>query len=42
MGNYEISPEAKEDLYRIYEYGVNNFGERLADIYLVFQYSTHF
>ncbi len=33
MLNYKLSPEAKEDLYRIYKYGVLNFGEKRADEY---------
>lgn len=33
MRDYELSPEAKEDLFRIYEYGYINFGEKKADEY---------
>lgn len=33
MNHYEISTEAKEDLFRIYKYGVLNFGEKKADEY---------
>ena len=33
IANYEIPTEAKEDLFRIYEYGFLNFGERRANEY---------
>ncbi len=33
MGNYRLSEEAKEDLYRIWQYGLENWGEAEADNY---------
>ncbi len=33
MANYKLSNEAKEDLIRIYEYGVKKFGEIQAELY---------
>ena len=33
MGNYRLTEDAKEDLRRIYRYGVINFGEAQADLY---------
>jgi len=33
--NYFLTREAKEDLWRIYEYGVFKFGESQADKYLI-------
>jgi toxin ParE1/3/4 len=33
MGNYRLSEEAKEDLIRIYQYGVKRFGMSQADRY---------
>ena len=33
MENYKISLEAKEDLRRIYHYGLKNWGEEQADKY---------
>lgn len=33
MNKYFLTREAKEDLWRIYEYGVRQFGEAQADIY---------
>ena len=33
MGNYLLSTQAKEDLYRIYQYGILNFGEKKAEEY---------
>lgn len=33
MGNYRLTEDAKEDLRRIYRYGVNKFGEAQADRY---------
>jgi toxin ParE1/3/4 len=33
--NYFLSREAKEDLWRIYEFGVYRFGETQADKYLI-------
>ena len=33
MRNYRISNQAKNDLRRIYTYGVKEFGEQLADKY---------
>ena len=40
MANYLISNSAKEDLIRIHQYGVHQFGERQADKYFeaFFQY----
>lgn len=35
MYNYFLSREAKEDLWRIYEFGVYRFGETQADKYLI-------
>ncbi|ANQ51847.1 type II toxin-antitoxin system RelE/ParE family toxin [Flammeovirga sp. MY04] len=33
MANYKLSNVAKEDLIRIYRYGVEQFGEKKADKY---------
>jgi toxin ParE1/3/4 len=33
MANYKLSEEAKEDLIRIYQYGVKRFGMSQADRY---------
>lgn len=33
MANYKISPEARDDLKRIWFYGLDNFGEKAADKY---------
>ena len=33
MARYKITTEAKEDLIRIYHYGVQRFGEKQADKY---------
>ena len=33
MSNYRITEDAKEDIRRIYSYGVRNYGEKQADIY---------
>lgn len=33
MSNYKISNVAKEDLIRIYKFGVANFGTAKADVY---------
>ena len=33
MYTYKLSANAKEDLRRIYNYGVENFGEPQADLY---------
>ena len=33
MSNYRITEDAKEDIRRIYCYGVKNYGEKQADIY---------
>jgi toxin ParE1/3/4 len=33
MANYQLSEEAKEDLFRIYQYGVAQFGETQAEKY---------
>ncbi len=40
MAKYKLSNEAKEDLIRIYKYGVKKFGETQADKYfdLFFEY----
>ncbi len=34
MANYRLSPEAKDDLIRIYTYGMLKFGETQAECYL--------
>lgn len=34
MANYRLSPEAKDDLIRIYRYGALKFGKTHAEIYL--------
>ena len=33
MVNYKLSNAAKDDLIRLLHYGVQNFGETLADLY---------
>ncbi len=33
MGNYRVSPEAKNDLYEIWLYGLDNWGLDRADSY---------
>ena len=33
MANYKVAPEAEEDLYRIWCYGLHRFGEAQADKY---------
>ena len=33
MGNYKLTEDAKNDLRRIYRYGVKEFGEAQADLY---------
>ena len=33
MANYKLTEFAKDDLRRIYRYGVINFGEKQADLY---------
>ena len=33
MANYKLSHEAKDDLIRIYHYGIENFGINQADKY---------
>lgn len=33
MGNYKLSPQAEEDLYHIWLYGVHRFGEAQVDKY---------
>jgi toxin ParE1/3/4 len=33
MTNYKLSKVAKEDLIRIYQYGIKQFGEKQADKY---------
>jgi toxin ParE1/3/4 len=33
MTNYKLSEAAKNDLIRLHQYGVLNFGEKLADQY---------
>ena len=35
MYNYFLTREAKEDLLRIYEYGISRFGETQADKYFM-------
>lgn len=35
MNNYLLTREAKEDLWRIYEYGVYKFGETQAEKYFL-------
>lgn len=35
MYNYFLTREAKEDMWRIYEFGVYRFGETQADKYLM-------
>lgn len=35
MNNYFLTCQAKEDLWRIYEFGVYRFGEIQADVYLM-------
>ena len=35
MGNYKLSNQAEADLYRIWLYGFQEFGEARADIYLL-------
>ena len=39
--NYKLSLEAKEDLRRIYYYGLKNWGEKQADKYY-FAFFEHF
>lgn len=34
MASYKLNENAKEDLWRIYDYGVDRFGEAQADQYL--------
>ena len=34
MANYRLSQEAKDDLIRIYTYGIMRFGETQANLYL--------
>ncbi|MFD2632972.1 type II toxin-antitoxin system RelE/ParE family toxin [Idiomarina piscisalsi] len=33
LSTYKLTANAKEDLYRIYEYGVTTFGKQQADTY---------
>lgn len=33
MGSYKLTEDAKEDLRRIYRYGVKEFGQAQADLY---------
>jgi toxin ParE1/3/4 len=33
MGNYRLTPDAEEDLYRIYQWGFRKHGEAAADEY---------
>lgn len=40
MPEYKISANAKEDLKRIYVYGLVEFGEEKADIYFLGLYDT--
>lgn len=35
MYNFSLTQEAKEDLYRIYDFGVHKFGENQADKYFM-------
>ena len=35
MGNYRLSEEAKDDLIRIHQYGMQQFGETQADNYFL-------
>ena len=39
MTEFELSPEARQDLIEIYVYGYENFGENRADCYLTELYS---
>ena len=41
MGSYKLTEDAKEDLRRIYQYGLKKFGEAQADLYYD-ALSTHF
>ncbi|WP_435624009.1 type II toxin-antitoxin system RelE/ParE family toxin [Flagellimonas sp.] len=34
MTKYKLSPEAKDDLIRIYSYGISKFGKVQAEVYL--------
>ena len=34
MANYKISPEAENDLYRIWLYGLEHWGLNAADLYI--------
>jgi toxin ParE1/3/4 len=36
--SYSLTREAKEDLWRIYEFGVYRFGEKQAEKYLIMLY----
>jgi hypothetical protein len=38
MGNYKLTEDAKDDLRRIYRYGVKEFGEAQADLYYELQF----
>ena len=38
MYSYSLTREAKEDLFRIYEYGINRFGAMQADKYQIMMY----
>lgn len=40
MNNYFLTREAKEDLWRIYEFGVYRFGETQAEKYLAMLYES--
>lgn len=33
MDNYKLSNQAKQDIIRIYNYGVETFGEQIAETY---------
>ena len=33
MGNYRLTPDAEDDLWRIYNYGLERWGEAQADRY---------
>lgn len=38
MYNYDLSEEAKEGLFRVYEYGIGQFGLDQADKYFEMMY----
>ncbi len=39
MANYILTEEAKEDLFRIFKYGVEQFGEGQAEKYFVMMHA---